>query len=388
MKKHNRILFSLFFVLVFALACEHDEPKYSYFIEGQLSATNNDWVIVQKLLPTGAIGVDSVQPDERGNFSLEIETSDSNELFVLFVKKYPWRITLAMQNDEKAIINADAQYLHQTYSVSGSPRSQQLRKLAHSIESFSNYADSIYFLFRNSSSDSLQHLSDSLLIQNQKDVHQFVRQFCIENKNNLAGLVGLYSRYNNQLVLDYDADFDLFETVWKSNSQTLGENVHVQSLGEFVEERRQIEIVRQETENNIALGKKLPTLILPIQDGKIINTDSIGGKPLIVAFWKSTNKDSWKLNEALKEIRKTHNTNKLNIVSVSTDNDKVQWSNTIRLDNLEWFHALCDPNYYQLFNLENHIPRVFVVDRQGIIISKDAHPDSLSTIVTRLMVEP
>ncbi|MBN2746943.1 MAG: thioredoxin family protein [Bacteroidales bacterium] len=388
MRNHIYIIFSIIFTTVLALSCKQEAAKYSYFIEGQLSATNNDWVIVQKLLPTGAISVDSVQPDERGDFSLEMETADSNELFVLFVKKYPWRITLAMQADETAKIEADAQYLHQTYSVSGSSWSKQLRKLAHSIESFSNSADSIYFLFRNSSSDSLQHLSDSLLIQNQKDVHQFVRQFCSENQYNLAGLVGLYSRYNNRLVLDYAADFDLFETVWKSNSRAIGENLHVQSLGEFVEERRQIELVRQETEDNIALGKKLPTMMLPIQDGKIINTDSIGGKPLILAFWNSTNKDSWKLNEALKELRNTHNNNKLAIISVSTDNDKIQWNNTIKLDKLDWTHGLCDQNYYRIFNLETHIPRVFVVDHHGVIVSKDPNPDSLTTIVTRLIAKP
>jgi hypothetical protein len=341
-------------------------------------------------LPTGLETIDSVELDERGFFEMEFNTSQSAELFLLSVKNYPWRITLQMNDDETVKLTGDALYLNQNYKIEGSEGSEQLCALSQQINAFTAAADSIYFAYRKDAADSnsinFRVRTDSLLFDNYQKTYQFVKSFCDKNKANLAGIIGLYSRYGDKLILDQETDFELFKLVATHTKTTYSNNIHVIDLNSFVEKEEAQRLHLAEMEANLNPGKKLPLINLPNPNGKIINTDSMRGRFLILSFWSSKHKSSWEINEALKNIQKNFNPNQLVILSVGMEKDKLAWVNTITLDNLTWNHVLANEALYETFNL-NEQPRLFLVDTSGFIMTKNIGIDSINSLL-KLKLHP
>lgn len=381
-------LLTYFLIFLFAIlinSCgEENLKKYVFKVEGKLSNSNNEWVIIQKLLPIGFEKIDSVKLDDMGEFKMEFKSTQPNELFVFSVKNYPWRITLLMQDGETAKINGDALYINQNYKIEGSKGSEELMTLSNTINNFTEAADSIYFAYRKAAADSntveLRRNADSLLLDNYQQTYKYVKEFCSKNKDNLAGIIGLYSRYGEKMILDFEEDFNLFEIVATNSKIKFPENIHVISLNEYIDEYTTKINHQEEIESSLEAGKKLPLIELPNPDGIFINTDSMKGKYLILSFWISKHKTSWENNAGLKAIYKDYSSDKLSILSVGMEKDKLSWVNTIALDNLKWNQVLATENTIETFNLKEE-PRLFLINPQGIIMAKDINIDSLNTLL-------
>ena len=221
-KKHYSIarhaLAAVLFSILF-FSCKNQEVQFHYELGGQLSNSNNEWLMVYRLTTDDLIPCDSVQLEDDGSFHVEFSGIQSPDLFLVQVKKFPWRITLALKDGEKATLNADALYLYQTYTISGSDESEKLQKLHRQIENYVSQADSLYLSYRNKAKDSitasLRKQYDSLLLNNYQQCYGFVKRFTLENSGSLSGLMALYSRYGEKMILDEQADFELFEVVAK-----------------------------------------------------------------------------------------------------------------------------------------------------------------------------
>jgi hypothetical protein len=372
-------------LLIFSCGSDSSNP-YSFAIKGTLSNSNNEWILIQKLLPNGVETIDSVEIDDQGNFEMDFKSNQSPELFLLKVKNYPWRITLLMTQDETLTIKADALYLNQNYKVEGSEGSNKIRLLNETINQFMADADSIYFQYRTIAADSntldVRRLADSLLFQNYNQTYKFVRKFCIDNKDNLAGIIGLYSRYGEKLILDTDADFDVFEMVAKGNFSVNPTNSHALEINNFVKTKVANRDLKEEIEQNLMAGNKMPNFDLPNPEMKNLSLDNFKNDYLIVSFWISNHKTSWDNNAGLKMIKENFASDSLSIVSVGMDRDKLVWANTIALDKLNWYHVLADEKTFESFNLKS-APRLFFVSPMGIIISKDPSIDSLKVLVNQ-----
>lgn len=374
----------LFFFITMLLGCVNDKNINSFEINGDFSNSNNEWVVAYKLSPTNITKLDSVMLDDDGKFSMHLSTSHSPELILLKIKQYPERITLVAENEDVISIKGDALYLNKSYSAKGNKSTEALRHLAKSLNMAVNDADSIYLSYRNSVNDSnsvfLKNQTDSLLKDNHLKAYEFVRSFCLENKNNLAGIIGLYSRYGENQILDYDIDFDVFAAVSESINKQFPNNEHALSLKEFVDEKYQKIAHAEEIEKSLEAGHKAPDIIRPNPEGKEIELTSFQGKYLILAFWSSTEKASWDMNAGLKEIAKEYKNKKVALLSVSTDIDKLQWVNTIAIDHLKWNHVLSNDAIENAYNLKGK-SRLFLLDTQGIIMAKDISTDSLRVLL-------
>ena len=382
-----RFIFPL--VLVFFLVgCNNQENKNSFDINGKLSNSNNEWIIVYKLSPKNIIKLDSAQLDDAGKFDIHIQTEDSPELLLLKVKDYPERVTLLAENKTIITISGDALHLNKTYSATGNKGTIALRTLTKNLNGFMTAADSIYFSYRRLVNDSngiyMKAETDSLLNDNYTKAYNYVRNFCLENKNSLVGIVALYSRYGESQILDYDIDFNVFEKVSKAVSASYPDNDHALNLKDFVDEKYRLIAHGEEVEKSLEAGNKAPDIIRPNPEGKQIELSSFQGQYLVLAFWSAAKKSSWEMNAGLKKIVKEYKNKKVDILSVSMDKDKLQWVNTIALDHLKWNHVLSSESVENAYNLKGE-SRLFLIDTEGVILAKDITTDSLKVLLNQLI---
>ncbi len=391
MKNSKRVTYGFVFtVLIFLslVSCHKTSKQHHYTVEGQLSNSNNEWVMIYKLSPLSVVKLDSAQLDAAGSFEMEFSAPDSVELLLLSVKNYPQRITLLMSAGEKVNIEGDATALNKTYRVSGAKGSVALRQLAHTLNNMMDKADSVYLAFR--ASKDTAHVkeraahTDSLLMNIYAGAHDFVKSFCLENSDNLAGVVGLYSKFGTERVLDFDKDFDVFKTVAGGVSRRYPDNEHAADLSGRVNEIIEKKNHLREIEKTLEAGNKAPDLILPTPEGKRLELSAFKGKYLALYFWISKDKDCWDTNEELKSIYKKYKNKNFDILSVSMEKDKLVWVNTIALDRLTWKQVIADENTYKIYNL-NDKPRLFLIDPQGLISAKDISADSLNTILSQVL---
>ena len=380
----------LLFLVSFALfaGCGNNKEKISFTVKGKLSNSNNEWVVVYRLLPKKILALDSMQLDDSGNFNLIIHSNQTPELLLFKVNKYPERITLLTEDKDIITITGDALNLNKTYSATGNKGTKALRTLTHTLNKYINNADSIYLSYRRLVNDSngtyLKKQTDSLLNNNYLKTYEFVVDFCKKNKNNLAGIVGLYSRYGENPILDYTIDFNIFSTVSKAINEQYPNNEHALNLKKFVDNKYQLLAHADEVEKGLEAGNKAPDIIRPNPEGEQIEMSSFQGKYLVLAFWSATKKASWDMNAGLKTIAKKYKNKKVALLSVSMDKDKLQWVNTIAIDHLKWNHVLSNESVDNAYDLKDE-SRLFLIDKQGVIIAKDLSTDSLDVLLNQAL---
>jgi len=385
----KNIVFGLLFTTIFLLSgCGNSGEMSHFVVKGKLSNSNNEWVIVYRLSPKKITKLDSIELDNTGNFEMNIQTTNSPELLLFKVKNYPERITLLANNKDIITISGDALYLNKTYSVTGNNGTIALRNLTKNLNEFMNAADSIYFSYRKTVNDSnnaiLKIQTDSLLGENYSKTYGYVKSFCLTNKKSLVSVVGLYSRYGENQILDYNIDFDVFEAVSKSVNEAYPNNQHALNLKDFVDEKYRLIAHGEEVEKGLEAGHEAPDIIRPNPEGTQIDMTSFQGKYLVLAFWSATKKSSWDMNAGLKKIAQKFKNKNVNILSVSMDKDKLQWVNSIGIDHLNWNHVLSGEAVENAYNLKGE-SRLFLIDKKGMIIAKDITTDSLEILLNQVV---
>ena len=372
-------------ILSAIMACNSGGEKFSFNVKGKLTNADNEWVILYKLTPRSAVKLDSSQMDDEGRFSITVKTSDTPELFLLKVKNYPERITLLMSNGETVNITGDALYINKTWKSEGSHGTKLLQALTSKINKAMDQADSIYFAFRATAKDTVNlkqraaH-TDSLLMNNYKNTYEFVKRFCLDNSDNLAGIIGLYTKYGTEHILDFNTDFDIFKTVAENTKKAMPDNVHVKALNESVEKHLAVINHKNEIEKTLEAGNKAPDFILTTPEGKRVELSLFKGSYVALYFWNSTKKECWDNNEKIKALYES-NKDAFTPVWVSTEKDKLAWVNTIAMNRIQEFtNLLADETVYEAYNLEDK-PRLFFIDTGGVILAKDISADSLKTLV-------
>lgn len=382
MKLHstlNKIFISIL-ALAFFTACTSDSTEFQSDINIKLSNSNNEWMIMYHLTPDGADKIDSVKLDDNGKAYFEVKYNQSPDFFMLKTLNYPEKITFVAENNAPIEIEADAVHLNKKYRISGNESSKQIQKLASFINNKVKEADSLYLKYRMMEKDSMRNFTyiiDSLLQENHLETYKFVCQFCEENQGNFAGIMGLYSRYGDQNILDFSIDYSYFYNVISQLYQSYPNNTHVLRLKELIDKVEAEKNLAKEVESRLTPGKEAPNFILNNPDGEKIELFQFRGKKLILSFWNSTETESRYVNRDLSKLwQNKKDLQDFNILSVSSDRDKLQWVNTITTDGMKWENVIADPQTLEKYNIKDK-HRLFIIDDQGIIMAKDVEKDSI-----------
>lgn len=200
--------------------------------------------------------------------------------------------------------------------------------------------------------------------ESQKRQNAFIKQ----HDNLLSAYLMLTSIYKQDLSLD----------ATKQVYSQLGENAKQSPAGEIIAQR----IARME---GTTAGRLAPDFTLETPEGKSVTLSQIKAKIKIVDFWASwcgpcrlNNPDLKKLYEAFKDKG-------LEIVGVSLDNARKNWTGAIEKDGLPWIQVSSLKGWKcataQAYSI-SAIPALFILDSENRIIARDIKGEALWNFVS------
>jgi peroxiredoxin len=134
-----------------------------------------------------------------------------------------------------------------------------------------------------------------------------------------------------------------------------------------------------------AVGEKAPEISLADTTGKIISLSSLKGKVVLIDFWASWCRPCRMENPNVVKAYEKYNGSGFTVFSVSLDDNKANWAQAIKKDNLKWSSHVSDLKGWQsaaakLYGVTG-IPATFLIDRDGNVIGKNLRGESLESML-------
>jgi peroxiredoxin len=371
MKKIRLILLCGLLVLA---GCRYGSNKFK--IEGNVNGYKNGYVYLQELTVENDGPVDSVKPDNDGQFTFKGQIEEP-KFFTLYQTKNNF-VTLLVSPGESIEVKAQDGKLSSTYVVNGSDGSSQLWDLNNNMNSTLASIDSLNVIYRKQMGkvnyDSLKNKLDSIFsILNKKQKERDI-DFIHKNIESLSCIMALYQQYDPyNFVFDKEKDFAYFKLVDSSLTKKYPNNPYVKSFHGFIGD---LQVSINKKKKNIVNGAMAPDIALPDPNGNIRKLSDTRGKIVLLDFWASWCPPCRKESPNLVANYKLYHRSGFEIFQVSLDKSKEAWVNAIKDDNLTWIQV-SDLNYWNsvvvpLYNIEG-IPVNFLLDKEGKIIARDLH---------------
>jgi peroxiredoxin/Skp family chaperone for outer membrane proteins len=160
---------------------------------------------------------------------------------------------------------------------------------------------------------------------------------------------------------------------------------------EFVaelEKREAAEAAAPKIQAALAVGTRFPDFNVTDLSGRPLSLVNFQGKVVLVDFWATTSDSSRaELPQVRAAYRKYHDQG-FEIIGISLDRDQAKFTEFIRSMNLAWpqfFDGLGWQNKLALKYGVEKIPVTYLLDREGKIIGKNLHGESLSAAVAKAL---
>ena len=200
----------------------------------------------------------------------------------------------------------------------------------------------------------------------------YMKQFAEEHSNNIITALIVREIIPDLLPEELEKYANGFDDV---NSQS----PWVQSIKEKAEYAKRLEI-----------GEPFVDFAMTAPDGNEISLSDHAGKDqyVLIDFWASWCRPCRMANPQLVKIYKKFKDKGFEIVGVSLDKDKTEWTNAIEADELTW-PQMSDLKFWQskgarLYSV-NSIPYTVLLDKDGTILEKGLQPDELEKKLAELL---
>ena len=273
--------------------------------------------------------------------------------------------------------------------------------------------DTLYFSGRGR--DLLVEIKDSFALRNRIN-------FKLKNVYNFEDLYKRYTQYCNSQTKKYDSmkdpqekklsiqqytlkaglDFvkqnvanpytgDLFSVFVISNPLapiTYGEahSFYLKYMKKNIIDRRGREFVENKIDalqRTLNEGEKAPSFSARSIDNKLVNSDSLLGKNVLLTFWATWCPPCVAEFPGLKEINKEYKGDNFIMVSVSLDGDSTKMANMITQKKLDWVQIFNSKPMLDSFRI-NPIPALFFIDENGTILYNNGMSEDAANYLARL----
>jgi peroxiredoxin len=360
-------------ILLAAFALSACKNKDEFTIDGK---ANNASGIKKVMLYRADQLIDSAFLNDKGEFKFKRNEPDADFYSMAIGEK---NFLVIAENGDEINFETDLADSSNTYKIDGSEASEKVRE----FNQISNKYGKVYLQLQQQYEqalavhpDSKDSIYNSLMPIFQENMDKFSEEaleFGKKNKDNLAGFYAVGSindpdKFEPELI-KYADDI---KTKFPNNK----------SVQAFV--------AKMENLKPLSIGKAAPGFELSTPDGKKVSLADYRGKYVLLDFWASWCAPCRQENpNVVKEYAKYKNKG-FDILSVSLDDNKENWTKAIKEDNLTWTHVselAKDPwngNVARLYKIEA-IPYSIVVGPDGKILAKNLRGPALGNFLHKTL---
>lgn len=147
------------------------------------------------------------------------------------------------------------------------------------------------------------------------------------------------------------------------------------------------EVLRAEKWENLLIGKQVPNLACPDQNGDWHELYELNNKYKMLIFWSADcghcTKEVPKFNEFYKKYKDTYD---LEVMAVNTESDTAHWKSFVAEKNLDWINLnglVANFDWREYFDVVK-TPVVYILDRRNVIIAKNIQGDNIEKVMELL----
>jgi len=368
--------FIYFLLIVFLFTACKQGSKNTFLIEGKITNLKNPELYIVWGNDQNNLSVDTIMANKDGRFSFR-GIADSLSSVIIYMEKGKVWTTVWVQNSQKIILSGNAAY-------------------PELILAKGNDINELLSEFRLKNRDVLKERQDLLDRKNALGVIDTISSDVVNESQYISKI----------LNLNYTLK-DRVETFVKGNPASFASIILIQdyvvALGELNDALKYLGYMQgnvTQTTYYKELQKRVNDMISRIKnaevgsiapDFSIITMDkkdtltlkSFKDKYLLLSFSASWCEFCQGSNRDLVKLRKTIDKNKLGMITIALDQDKIAWENLAKREKMDW-HQFIDTLGWRsqmayIYNV-NEIPANILLDKNGVIIGRDLPVDSLINI--------
>jgi hypothetical protein len=382
----------ILYVFIFSLIAgcgQADKVRFSGELEGGKGKT----LYFEKLEVESPIVIDSVTIKRNNRFSFSSKTS-LPAFFRLRIDDNNF-ITLLAEPGERIEIKATASNLPESYSVSGSPGSELVKKLNDRLILTKRQMAPLFTEIRNMDDETFAREEPRIneeveeILKSQRD---FSIAFIISNMESLAAITALYQQIDeHSYVLNRTRDIQYLKIVAESLKNKYPSSPHVRALAADAENQvRQYEMFRFSAiaEEQGTIVTTYPDIAMPGINGDTIRLHSIQERYVLLLFGSSLNSASVQFSHELLPVYNAYHKKGFNIYHVSVERDREEWIRSIEFSELPWVHVaeLGEGTFTAAaaYNIQQ-IPSNYLISRDAGIVARNISSSELRRRLARAL---
>lgn len=360
-------IFALLLSLSIIVSCSSDNKSNkdaNTFVSGTIKDGLGVMIYIEELTATSITKLDSITLTSGGDYNFGIDVK--NRGFYRIRAKDDNSIVLILSKGEKVTIDASANNLQATYTVSGSEETSRLKKLNEKEYQLYLTNDSLKReLLKHQQTRDVNNYVTAMNAQTKllDDRTIFIKAFIDEKPGSLASLAAVER-------LDKEQDLDYYKKVADHLKEIIPESDYYQNLQQRLDEW-----------GRLAIGGEAPEIVLNDPNGNPIALSSLKGKVVLIDFWASWCRPCRAENPNVVKMYNKYADKGFEIFSVSLDKTHEAWVAAIQQDGLVWKNHVSDLKFWQsaavkLYDVKG-IPLTYLIDKDGKIIGKNLRGESL-----------
>lgn len=255
----------------------------------------------------------------------------------------------------------------ETFLAKGCKTQQEFDGFLHEVKPILLQMDSLQGEAIKSNDPALHDALGNIYLALQNEYEQKNLDFVTEHPNSFASALLSYEYLRSKTNLAYKEK----EKIANALSQAVKESYFGKKINELLAE-----------EKLMGEGEIAPALSLPDSKGQMIGIENFRGKYLLVDFWASWCTPCRAENPFVVAAYNKFKKNNFEILGVSLDEDKKNWTKAIEMDGLHWTHISDLKGWnsiaVSIYHLKS-IPSNILLDPEGRILAKDLRGAELET---------
>ncbi|MBO4535800.1 MAG: AhpC/TSA family protein [Bacteroidales bacterium] len=354
-------------------------------ISGTVENAKDSSVILQKLNFNRLVPVDTIRTDVNGKFNYKVKlTGNEPYFYYLYLGDSPVASMVLLPSDQ-VTVKVPAQG---PFEIEGSEESQLLKEVNAAFAETSAQMEAVSASLTENSTDEEIRAANAALSKLYVAYKRNAIKHVITHPKSITSAVVLFQRFNENLpVFGQESDAVIFRTVQDSLSTVYPKSEFLTALRDQLDARaRDLEIATRFGEASLI---SFPELALPDVDGNIRLLSDLEGAVIVLSFWSVAQDEHKMFNVELAELYRKYHDRGLEVYQVSLDIDKPSWAATVKSQALPWISVndglgIESPSVVA-YNID-HIPSMFVIDREGGIAATDLFDqEALDQLIRKIL---